>query len=375
MRKHFRPLALCGAAFLVACGDTGTGVDSAGGDAKTILNVYNWSDYIAEDTIANFEKETGIKVNYDVFDSNDVLEGKLLAGNTGFDIVAPSLSFMGRQIQAGVFQPLEKDRLSNLGKLDPELMQKAANMDPGNAYGIPYMWGTTGIGYNVAKVQAIMGEGYEIDSWAAIFEEDNLSKLSACGVAFMDERDEMLPAMMHYLGMDPNSTNPDDYTGKPLERFMQLREHVRYFHNSQYVNDLANGDICVAVGWSGDVAQAAGRAEEAGNGVELAYVIPKEGAQIWVDMFAIPQDAKNIEAAHKFLDYIMRPDVMAAVTNYVWYPNAIPESLDSVDPEISGDTSIYPDVETTARLWAPRVLPVEIDRVMTRTWTRVRTGQ
>jgi putrescine transport system substrate-binding protein len=282
---------------------------------------------------------------------------------------------MGRQIQAGVFQPLEKDRLSNLGKLDPELMQKAANMDPGNAYGIPYMWGTTGIGYNVAKVQAIMGEGYEIDSWAAIFEEDNLSKLSACGVAFMDERDEMLPAMMHYLGMDPNSTNPDDYTGKPLERFMQLREHVRYFHNSQYVNDLANGDICVAVGWSGDVAQAAGRAEEAGNGVELAYVIPKEGAQIWVDMFAIPQDAKNIEAAHKFLDYIMRPDVMAAVTNYVWYPNAIPESLDSVDPEISGDTSIYPDVETTARLWAPRVLPVEIDRVMTRTWTRVRTGQ
>ena len=344
-------------------------------DEEKVLNVYNWSDYIAEDTIANFEKETGIKVTYDVFDSNEVLEAKLLAGNTGFDLVVPSLSFLARQIQAGVFMPLDKSRLHNYKNLDPELMQRVGTLDKDNAYAIPYLWGTTGIGYNVKKVKEVLGDDAPVDSWSLIFDPENLKKLKSCGVAFLDAPVEVIPAVLNYLGEDPNTFDASLIQGKAQDLLMKLRPYITYFHSSQYINDLANGDICVALGWSGDVLQAADRASEADNGVEVAYVIPKEGAAMWFDMMAIPKDAKHPQNALKFLDYLMQPKVIADITNYVWYANANKASTPYVDKEILEDPGIYPTPEAAAKLYTFKVLPPKVDRVYTRTWTRVKTGQ
>lgn len=342
---------------------------------EKVLNIYNWSDYIAEDTIASFEKETGIKVTYDVFDSNEVLEAKLLAGNTGFDLVVPSLSFLSRQVQAGVFMPLDKSRLSNYANLDPELMRRVAVLDKDNAHAIPYLWGTTGIGYNVNKVKQILGDDAPVDSWALIFEPANLEKLKACGVAFLDAPVEVIPAVLGYLGEDPNTFDTGLIQGKAQDRLMQLRPHITYFHSSQYINDLANGDICVALGWSGDILQAADRAEEADNGVEIAYVVPREGAAMWFDMMAIPNDARHPGNALLFMDYVMRPQVIAAISNYVWYANANTASKPFVDKEILEDPGIYPTPEAEKKLYTFTVLPPKVDRVYTRTWTRVKTGK
>jgi putrescine transport system substrate-binding protein len=342
---------------------------------EKVLNVYNWSDYIAEDTIANFEKETGIKVTYDVFDSNEVLEAKLLAGNTGFDLVVPSLTFLARQIEAGVFMPLDKSKLDNYKNLDPELMQRVATLDKDNAHAIPYLWGTTGIGYNVKKVAEVLGDDAPVDSWSLILDPENLKKLKSCGVAFLDAPIEVIPAVLNYLGEDPNSFDAGLIQGKAQDLLMKLRPYITYFHSSQYINDLANGDICVALGWSGDILQAADRASEADNGVEVAYVIPKEGAAMWFDMMAIPKDAKHPDNAHLFMNYLMRPEVIAAISNYVWYANANKASTPLVDKEILEDPGIYPTAEAASKLYTFKVLPPKVDRVYTRTWTRVKTGQ
>jgi putrescine transport system substrate-binding protein len=344
-------------------------------EEEKVLNVYNWSDYIAEDTIANFEKETGIKVTYDVFDSNEVLEAKLLAGNTGFDVVVPSLSFLARQIQAGVFMTLDKSKLSNYKNLDPKLMERVGELDKGNAHAIPYLWGTTGIGYNVNKVKQVLGDDAPVDSWALILDPENLKKLKTCGVSFLDSAVEVIPTVLNYLGEDPNSFDTSLIEGKAQDLLVKLRPYITYFHSSQYINDLANGDICVALGWSGDVLQAADRASEANNGVEVAYVIPKEGAAIWFDMMAIPKDAKHPQNALKFLNYILRPKVIADISNYVWYANANKASTPFVDKEILDDPGIYPTPELASKLFPLKVLPPKIDRVYTRTWTRVKTGQ
>ncbi len=268
------------------------------------LHVYNWSDYISPDTVPNFEKQSGIKVVYDVFDSNEVLEGKLMAGSTGYDVVVPSSSFLARQLQSGVFQPLDKSKLPNYKNLDPELMQKVAQHDPDNKYAIPYLWGTTGIGYNVEKVKAALGTDAPVNSWDLVLKPENLEKLKSCGVSFLDAPEEIFATVLNYLGKDPNSSDAKDYSGAATDLLLKLRPSIRYFHSSQYINDLANGNTCVAIGWSGDILQAKNRAEQAKNGVHLAYSVPKEGALAFFDMMAIPKDAKNLDAAYQWLNYL-----------------------------------------------------------------------
>ncbi|MFT6917293.1 MAG: putrescine transport system substrate-binding protein [Motiliproteus sp.] len=341
------------------------------------LKFYNWSDYIAPDTIANFEKETGIDVIADVFDSNEVLEAKLLTGSSGFDLVVPSSSFMGRQIIAGAFQPLNKSKIPNLKNLDPKMMDVLSKVDPDNAHGVPYLWGTTGIGYNIDKVREVLGDDAPVDSWDLIFKPENIKKLASCGVAILDAPSEIIPLSLHYLGKDPNSFDRSDYkmSGPVGELLQSIRPHVTYFHSSQYINDLANGDICVAVGWSGDIIQAATRAEESDNGVKIDYSIPKEGTVVWFDMLTIPADASNTDNAHKFIDYLMRPEVMADISNYVAYANANLASVALIDAEIVNDKTIFPSDAVKAKLFSLKVLPRKIDRVMTRLWTDFKSGR
>lgn len=342
--------------------------------AQGSINVYNWSDYIAPGILERFTAETGIAVNYDVFDSNDTLEARMLAGSSGFDVVVPTSDFMQRQIAAGVYQPLNKDLLPNLVHMDPYLMGLAAAFDPGNEHGIIYLWGTTGIGYNRAALEARLGPDAEADSWSLIFDPAKAALFQDCGIAWLDAPTEMFPAAMRFLGRDPTSTDPADFEAA-AELLNSVRGTVRYFHSSQYISDLANGEICLAVGWSGDVLQAAARAEEAGQGVEVGYAIPQEGAHLWFDMMVIPRDAPNPEGAHAFINFMMDPEVAAANTNYVQFPNANLSANAFVEPEILADPTIYPTAEAKAGMWTLRPYDSRTDRVVTRLWTRVRTGQ
>jgi putrescine transport system substrate-binding protein len=338
------------------------------------INVYNWSDYIAEDTIANYEAKSGNKVVYDVFDSNEVVEAKLLTGNTGFDVVVPSAQFLGRQIMAGVFAKLDRSKLPNWKNLDPLLMSKLEKVDPGNQHAVPYLWGTTGIGYNAEKIKAILGEDYVVNSWDLVFKPEIVSKLAECGVVTLDAASEIIPSALNYMGLDPNSHNKDDIV-KAGELLKSIRPYIRYFHSSQYINDLANGDICVAVGWSGDVFQAADRAGEAENGVTVEYIIPKEGAAMWFDMLAIPADAKNMDAAYDFINNLMEPEVIAAISDYVSYPNGNKSSTPLVDPEITSNPAIYPPADVMEKLFTFEVMPAKVSRDTNRVWTEVKAGK
>ena len=342
--------------------------------AEEVVNVYNWSDYIAEDTLDNFQEATGIRPVYDVFDSNEVLEAKLLSGSSGFDIVVPSNQFLGKQIKAGAFMPLDRSKLPNWENLDPTLLRALETNDPGNQYSVPYLWGTNGIGYNVDKVQEVLGDDAPLDSWALIFDPQYASKLASCGISMLDSADEMLPSALSYLGLDPNSTSADDLK-KAEELLLAVRPHITYFHSSRYITDLANGDICVAAGYSGDVFQAAYRAEEAENGVNISYIISKEGTALWFDMMAIPKDAPNADNAHAFINYIMRPDVIAPITDYVAYANPNKASDELVDPEIRNDPAIYPTDEVLERLYVNVPRPMSAQRLMTRTWSRIKSGR
>jgi putrescine transport system substrate-binding protein len=355
----------------------GQGQAAAPAAEEAVLHVYNWSDYIAEDTLEKFTQETGIKVVYDVFDSNDVVEAKLLAGNTGYDVVVPSLHFLGRQVAAGVFAKIDKAQIPNYQNLDPALMANIAKVDPGNEHAVPYLWGTTGIGYNVDKVKEVLGADAPVNSWDLIFKPENLAKLSKCGVSILDEAAEVIPTVLHYLGKDPNdfAANVTLVPDEVKSLLMKLRPHVTYFHSSRYINDLANGDICVALGWSGDIFQAATRAEEAKNNVKVEYVIPQEGAGIWVDMLAIPKDAKHPGNAHKFINFLLQPAVMAGITNYVWYANGVPASKDMIEKDILAHPGIYPAAETQQRMFTFAVVPPELDSVYADVWTEVKAGQ
>lgn len=337
-----------------------------------VLHVYNWSDYIAGDTLQNFTRETGIRVVYDVFDSNDTLEAKLLAGNSGYDVVVPTSTFMARQIRTGVFRPLDKSLLPNYKELDPELMEELVAADPGNTHGVPYMWGTTGIGYNVEKVRQILGEDAPVDSWALVFEPANLARLKQCGVAMLDAADEIIPPLLRYLGEDPNSQDSRLLRGKVREHLQKLRPHVTYFHSSRYIDDLANGDICVAVGFSGDIFQAA---NDARRGVTIDYVIPREGALLWFDMLGIPSDALHVNNAHVFINYLLRPDVMARNSNAIWYANAVPAAKELMDDAIVDHEGIYPDADRLAKLFVRDVVPPAVDKVFNRVWTEIKTGR
>ncbi|MDT3711621.1 MAG: polyamine ABC transporter substrate-binding protein [Pseudomonadaceae bacterium] len=341
---------------------------------EKVLHVYNWSDYIAEDTLENFTKETGIKVVYDVFDSNEVLEAKLLAGSSGYDVVVPSNPFLAKQIKAGVFQKLDKSKLSNWENLDKSLLKALDPSDPGNQYAIPYMWGTIGIGYNVDKVKAVLGDNAPVDSWDLVFKPENIEKLKACGVSFLDSPTEILPAALHYLGYAPASGKADELK-KAEALFMQIRPHVAYFHSSKYISDLANGETCVAIGYSGDIYQAKARAEEAKNGVNVGYKIPKEGAGSFFDMVAIPADAKNVENAHVFINYLMKPEVMASITDYVQFPNANSASTPLVAEAIRTDPGIYPSQEVLQKLYTFPDLDPKTQRAMTRSWTKIKSGR
>jgi putrescine transport system substrate-binding protein len=341
---------------------------------ERVVNVYNWSDYIDSTILEDFTKETGIKVVYDVFDSNEILETKLLAGSTGYDIVVPTGTFLARQIQAGVFQKLDKAKLPNLKNMDPVIMDRLTKYDPGNEYAINYMWGTTGIGYNAAKVKERLGENADMTTWDSVMNPDNLAKLADCGVMMLDTAEEIVPAALNYLGLNPDSQEPDDLA-KAEEHLLKLRPSIRKFHSSEYINALANGDICIAVGWSGDILQARDRAAEAAAGVEVNYSIPKEGALMWFDNMAIPADAKNVEEAHVFLDYIMRAEVMAKASNYVYYANGNLASKQFLNADVIGDTAIYPDDATLNKLYTVSAKDQKVQRVMTRIWTKVVTGQ
>lgn len=376
MKSKLLGLAVTGL-LLASCGKKDaeqTAAAPAAGPEEKVLNVYNWSDYIAPDTLANFEKETGIKVTYDVFDSNEVLETKLVTGNTGYDVVVPSLTFLARQIKAGVFMPLDKSKLTNLGNLDPEIQANIAVLDPGNTHSVNYLWGTTGIGYNVKKIKEILGDDAPIDSWSLAFDPAVLAKLKQCGVYFLDTPSEIIPPVLKYLGEEPNSFDPA-VIAKAQARLEELRPSITQFHSSEYINALANGDACIAVGWSGDIFQAQARAVEAKNGVEIAYVIPKEGAPMWFDMMAIPKDAKHPDNAHVFINYIMRPDVAAEISNYVSYASANKAALASIDPELKANTGVYPTEEAKKGLFSLAVLPAEVDRLFNRIWTGLKTGQ
>jgi putrescine transport system substrate-binding protein len=336
-----------------------------------VVNVYNWSDYIAEDTLEKFTAETGITVNYDVFDSNELVEAKLLAGNSGYDVVVPSGFFLERQIEAGLFQPLDKSKLPNLSNMDPEVMEQTAAHDPGNEYAVDYMWGTTGLGYNVAEVTERLGADAELDTWDLLFDPETVAKLADCGVAMLDAPAEAYAAALNYLGLDPNSESEEDLaTAEAL--LLSVRPHIRYYHSSQYIDDLANGEICLAMGYSGDVfiAQA-----NAAAGVEIGYTIPKEGALKWFDLFAIPADAPHVDNAHAFINFMLRPDIAAANTNYVYYASGNGAALELIDDAVKNDPAIYPTPEVSANLFTLNAHSPEYDELLTRSWTRVKTGQ
>ncbi len=356
-----------------ACGKKEGDEAAAGAPEEKVLFVYNWSDYIGETTIADFEAKTGIKVTYDVFDSNEVLETKLLAGRTGYDIVVPSASFLERQIKAGVFLKLDKTKLPNLQNMDAEIMQRVALHDPGNDHAINWLWGTTGIGYNPDKVKAALGTD-TIDSWATIFEPENAKKLAKCGLVMLDAPSEVLDSAMIYMGRDPNSETAEDLAAAEA-KLLGVREHVKYFHSSQYINDLATGEICVALGWSGDILQARSRGAEAENPVNVAYAVPKEGAIIWFDMLAIPADAPHPNNAHAFMNFVMEPAVIAGVSDYVEYANGNSASFSLINETVRNNPSVYPPEEVKKKLHAHLAESQEFSRDLNRAWTRVRTGQ
>ena len=339
------------------------------------VRVYNWSDYIDQSVIDQFEESTGIKVIYDVFDSNEVLEGKLLAGSTGYDIVSPSIEYLGRQIRADIHLELDKTAIPNFNNLDPIMMELLSSMDPENKYAIPYLWGTTGIGYNRAAIDEIMGEGFKMNTFDILFKPDLIKNFEKCGIAFLDAPSEVFKAALFYIGKNPNTKDPSDYIGEAYELLKSIRPYIRYFHSSKYINDLANGEICLVFGWSGDILQAGDRAREVNNGVIIEYEIPREGGQIWVDMMSIPNDAPNAENAHLFLDFILQPEVMAMISNKVKFPNAIPESKKFISKDILNNKAIYPDQQTLNKLFLAEIANPRVDRMMTRQWINIKTGK
>jgi putrescine transport system substrate-binding protein len=337
------------------------------------VRVYNWSDYIDEELLSAFEDETGMDLIYDVFDSNELLETKMLAGGSGYDVVVPSATFLQRQISVGAFQPLDYGQLPNAENLWGVIQDRTDQYDPDGEYSVNYMWGTTGIGYNIGKVEEALGEDAPVDSWSLVFDPANMEKLADCGVHFLDAPAEMIPAALNYIGEDPNSHDPE-VIAKAEAVFAGIRPYIQKFHSSEYINALANGDICIAVGWSGDVFQAQYSADEAENGQAIDYSIPVEGAQMWFDQMAIPEDAPNPEGAHAFINFILDAQNAADATNYVWYANGNEASQEFIDPDILGYPAVYPDEATLENLFTTTPWDAKVQRVATRLWTKIKSG-
>ncbi len=382
-------MGLLAATMLVGCGkkaeetssaakpaeSAGTEAPAAGpaSNEEKVVNVYNWSDYIDPKTLEAFTKETGIKVNYDVFDSNEVLQTKLLAGNTGYDVVVPSASFLELQIKAGVFQKLDKAKLPNWKNLDPDILKRVGLHDPGNQYAVNHMWGTDALGYNIDKIKAI-DPNAPLDSWNMLFDPKEAAKFKDCGISVLDAPDEVIGVALAYLGKDPNSEKAEDLKAAE-DLLMKIRPYIRMIHSSQYIDALANGEICLSLGWSGDILQSKSRAEEAKQGVKIGLSVPKEGTIIWFDMYAIPADAPHPDNAHAFINYMMRPEVAAANSNFVHYANGNAASVPLIDPAVHNDPGVYPPKETMDKLFPNLARTAEFTRQMNRTWTRFTTGK
>ena len=340
---------------------------------QRLLNVYNWSDYIDPKLLQQFTAETGIKVVYDTYDSNEILETKLLAGNSGYDLVVPSGSFLLRQIKAGVYQPLDRSRLKNAAGLWPEIDEQLAKYDPGNQHAINYMWFTTGLAYDDRKISAITG-GRPLTSWDILFKPEELKKFAACGVYVLDSPEDLFSIALKYLGYDVDSIDPAKIT-QAAELLSKLRPNVRKFHSSEYINALANGEICLAVGWAGDAYQARNRAREAGKGIDIRYSIPIEGTLMSMDNLAIPKDAKNIAEAYLFIDFLLRPEIAAQNTSITNFANSVLASHPLIPKDILQDKSIYPDTAVMQKLFTVRPREPASQRLVNRAWTRVKTGR
>jgi len=359
---------------LSACGDhksaSPSGTGSGGGK---VLNLYIWSDYLAPNTLSDFEKQTGIKVHVAYFDANETLETKLLAGSSGYDIVVPTASYFERQIKAGVYLPLDKSKLPNLKNMDPQLMSKVALHDPDNAHGIIYMWGTNGIGYNEKMIRELMPDA-PLDSWRMVFDPAVASKVAKCGISVLDSPAEMMRGVYSYLGKDPNSQNPDDLAQAEAV-LLKIRPYIRNINSSEYIEALANGDLCLAVGYNGDVMQARDRAREANKGVEIKYAVPKEGSILWFDMLAIPKDAPDPDSAYAFMNYIMTPQVVADISDFKRYANANAAAQPLVSASVRDDPGIYPPPELRQKLAVQLADSVDQTRAITRVWQKFKTGQ
>ncbi|MEI8169379.1 MAG: polyamine ABC transporter substrate-binding protein [Rhodoferax sp.] len=347
---------------------------SALAQEEKVLNIYNWSDYIAEDTIQNFEKETGIKVRYDTFDNNEIVHAKLVAGKTGYDIVVPSSGWAKLQMDGGLFRKLDKAQLPNLKNLDPDIQSQIASLDPGNQYLVNWLWGYTTIGINTAKVKAALGaEPMPANVWELFFNPKYVSKLKSCGVSVLDSASEVLPAALHYLGKDPFSKNSADYQ-EASAALKAIRPYVTLFSSSGYINDMAGGSVCLALGWNGDINIARRRAIEGKTGQDIVALIPKNGGILFFDMMAIPADAPHSKNAHTFINYIMRPDVHAALTNKVFYANPNKESRKFIKPEVAQNPSVFPSTAEMATMVPPKALTNDLRRLITRVYTGFKTG-
>nr|WP_320109753.1 polyamine ABC transporter substrate-binding protein [Rhodopseudomonas sp. P2A-2r] len=341
---------------------------------ERVVNFYNWSNYMAPGVLDDFTRETGIKVVYDTFDANETLETRLLAGKSGYDVVVPTAYFLQRQIAAKIFQKLDRAKLPNLANAWDVVTSRLNVYDPGNQFAANYMWGTTGIGYNVKATEKILGPGARIDSWDIVFKPETIAKFKDCGIHMLDSADDILPAALSYLGLDPNSTKAGDLE-KAADLVSRIRPYVRKFHSSEYLSALATGEICLVVGWSGDIKQAQRRAAEANNGVEIGYAIPKEGAQMFLDNLAIPADAKNVDEAYALINYLYRPEVAAKNSDYLSYANGNLASQKLIDPKILDDKTVYPDEATLKKLFVITARDPATQRVINRLWTKVKTGR
>jgi len=369
--------ALCLGVVLGGCGGgaKSPAAQGAGGGEpqEKVLNVYNWSDYIDPTVLGEFTKKTGIKVNYDVFDSNPVLETKMLTGHTNYDIVVPSAPFLQRQISAGVFQKLDKSKLPNLKNLDPEMMKRIAVYDPDNEHSVPYMWVTSGPGYNVAKIKERLPDA-PVDSLRMIYDPKVVAKFQDCGVSMLDEASEVVGSVLIYLGKNPRSNSPEDLQAAE-NTLMAIRPFLRYIHSSRYIDDLANGETCLALGWSGDIKQARDRAREAGKGIEIDYRIPKEGTIMNFDMLAVPADAPHPQNAFEFINFLLEPEVAAKNSDLVKYANVNTASTPLLKEAVRNDPNIYPPADILAKLVPEPPRTSEYNRLLTRMWTRFKTGK
>ena len=346
-------------------------------DAKAqnkTVNVYNWAEYTAEDTIPGFERETGIKVRYDTYDNNEVLQSRLLSGKSGYDVVVPSTHYASRQIDAGLFQRLDKSKIPNYKYLDPDIMALLSSVDPGNQYLVPWGYGTNGLGYNVTKARQALGDRADLSSWSTLFDPAQAEKLQSCGISILDEASQVFPAVLFYLGKDPNSSNPQDYKAA-YELLKTIRPYVRQFSSSGYIDDLASGNLCMVYGYSGDILIARRKARESKRSDEIDYFLPKGGAPAWFDTMAIPKDALNVDAAHAFINYIETPRVHADISNKLFYPNANKEARKLLSPEVANNPMIYPPPDISKTLFVIRAQPLNIQRLQAQLWSDLKSGR